>query len=390
MDYITVRQAAEKWGVTMRQVQIYLKDNRVDSALRPGHDWLIPADAPKPSPKREHKRAYSLSNDLSDIFEATLLPLPINDPDAVLSAVTDERYRLHYIGELAYLRGDFEVTKACFLKTGGDDASRLRASSVAIAAGISTGDYPFYLEVERFLKRIIQTTVFEDVSAFAELSLSIAYVSTLATSMIPGWLKKGDFTLLNNKVKPDAAYKRVKYFQGAGEFEPMLAIAETALSFSETPHGIIFHDVYFRIICAAALYALGRSDEARRRLKDAMSVALPLGFITPFAESVTAFGGMMEQLLQREYPMYYDAVIGQWNRTFTNWLEFHNRFTKNNKTLILSLRDYQIAQLAAKGVPNEKIAEQFHMPLERLENKMSEIYGELSVDSRSELAKYIL
>ena len=56
MDYITVRQASEKWGVTMRAIQFYLKDNKIEGAVRPGREWLIPKDAPKPADGRVNNR----------------------------------------------------------------------------------------------------------------------------------------------------------------------------------------------------------------------------------------------------------------------------------------------------------------------------------------------
>jgi len=56
MDYITVRQTAKKWGVSMRQVQLYLKAGRIPGAVRPGHDWLIPKDAQKPEDGRKNNR----------------------------------------------------------------------------------------------------------------------------------------------------------------------------------------------------------------------------------------------------------------------------------------------------------------------------------------------
>ena len=56
MDFITVKQAAAKWGVTMRQVQFYLQANRIDGAIKPGHDWLIPMDAEKPADGRVNNR----------------------------------------------------------------------------------------------------------------------------------------------------------------------------------------------------------------------------------------------------------------------------------------------------------------------------------------------
>jgi len=158
----------------------------------------------------------------------------------------------------------------------------------------------------------------------------------------------------------------------------------------DTEHWITFHDIYFLTLRAMAYCALGRMDAAKRHLMSTLEMALPLGIVTPFAESLTALGGLLEKCLEQRFPEYYGTVIKQWERTFTNWITFHNQFTKNNITLILSMRDYQIAQLAAKGVPYKKIAEQFHISVGRLKTIMYELYGKLFIHSRDELSQYIL
>lgn len=50
--YITVQEAAEKWGVTPRQVQILCKENRIAGATRMSRIWVIPEDAEKPTGNR--------------------------------------------------------------------------------------------------------------------------------------------------------------------------------------------------------------------------------------------------------------------------------------------------------------------------------------------------
>ena len=47
--YITVQEAAEKWGVTPRQVQILCKENRIAGAMRMSRIWIIPENAQKPT-----------------------------------------------------------------------------------------------------------------------------------------------------------------------------------------------------------------------------------------------------------------------------------------------------------------------------------------------------
>ncbi|GHU87244.1 transposase [Clostridia bacterium] len=49
MDYITPKQAAEKWGITLRQVQTLCADGKIIGVERLGErTWVIPKDAPKP------------------------------------------------------------------------------------------------------------------------------------------------------------------------------------------------------------------------------------------------------------------------------------------------------------------------------------------------------
>jgi len=393
MDYISVRQAAEKWGVTMRQVQLYLKDGRVDGALRPGHDWLIPAGAEKPVRVRGRKPPYSLKADLAELIARTTLPMPQSDPLAILDTISDERLRLHYEAELAYLRSDFELTKQCYLRTEGDDASRIRVSSIAIAAAISTGDYSFYTEIDTFLKEITAASTDDSIKKTVELIYIIAYVSTISPNMCPEWMKKGDFSSLLPQTELDAAFKRAKYFQCLGQFENMLAVAQTALIFCDSRQGITFFDIYLRIVCAIACCALRRIDEAKRWLKEAMVIALPHGFVTPFAESATAFGGLLEPMLEQFYPEYYGVITDQWQRTFPNRVAFHNLFTKHNIRQLLSMRDYQIALLVAQGIPYKNIAEQFNIAIGTLNNKMQVIYDTLCITGkrrRKELRKYLL
>jgi len=56
MDYITVRQTAEKWGISERRVQKLCADGRIEGVGRPGRDWLIPKDARKPADPRKARR----------------------------------------------------------------------------------------------------------------------------------------------------------------------------------------------------------------------------------------------------------------------------------------------------------------------------------------------
>jgi len=47
--YLTASQIAEKWDVTVRQVQVLCKQGRIKGAERMGGMWIIPDNAVKPT-----------------------------------------------------------------------------------------------------------------------------------------------------------------------------------------------------------------------------------------------------------------------------------------------------------------------------------------------------
>ncbi len=46
--YMTVKQAAEKWGISDRRVRILCAEEKVSGAIREGRRWMIPVDTRKP------------------------------------------------------------------------------------------------------------------------------------------------------------------------------------------------------------------------------------------------------------------------------------------------------------------------------------------------------
>lgn len=56
--YITVNEAANKWEVNTRTVQIMCADGRIEGAVKFGRDWAIPVNAKRPSDNRVTSGEY--------------------------------------------------------------------------------------------------------------------------------------------------------------------------------------------------------------------------------------------------------------------------------------------------------------------------------------------
>ena len=48
MDFMSAREAAEKWGISQRRVAVLCSENRIENATMVGNMWIIPTTAEKP------------------------------------------------------------------------------------------------------------------------------------------------------------------------------------------------------------------------------------------------------------------------------------------------------------------------------------------------------
>lgn len=55
MDYMTLKEASEKWGISSRQINYYCTAGRIPGAMKIAAIWLIPKTAEKPIDGRTKK-----------------------------------------------------------------------------------------------------------------------------------------------------------------------------------------------------------------------------------------------------------------------------------------------------------------------------------------------
>jgi len=53
MDYITTKEAAEKWNISDRRVQVLCRQGKIEGVVRLGWAWAIPKNANKPKDSRK-------------------------------------------------------------------------------------------------------------------------------------------------------------------------------------------------------------------------------------------------------------------------------------------------------------------------------------------------
>ena len=53
MEYMTAKEAAGKWGISERRVQVLCEQKRIEGIQRLGKAWAIPKEAKKPFDARK-------------------------------------------------------------------------------------------------------------------------------------------------------------------------------------------------------------------------------------------------------------------------------------------------------------------------------------------------
>ena len=58
MEYLSIRQTSEKWGISRRRIQVLCVEGRIPNAVRIDYSWAIPKDAEKPKDARVKSGKY--------------------------------------------------------------------------------------------------------------------------------------------------------------------------------------------------------------------------------------------------------------------------------------------------------------------------------------------
>lgn len=58
MEYLSIKQTSEKWGISIRRIQVLCSEVRIPGAIKIGSYWAIPSEADKPDDQRIKSGKY--------------------------------------------------------------------------------------------------------------------------------------------------------------------------------------------------------------------------------------------------------------------------------------------------------------------------------------------
>lgn len=62
MEYMSITQISEVWGIKQRRIRVLCKEGRIPKASKVGAYWLIPKNAEKPKDERIKTGKYCKNN----------------------------------------------------------------------------------------------------------------------------------------------------------------------------------------------------------------------------------------------------------------------------------------------------------------------------------------
>ena len=213
MQYITVQEAAKKWGVTTRRVQMLCNENRIKGAYRFGKSWMIPATAVLPNARKKNEEPHLPMPRKSPFLDMTNLYNKAGCADECAEMLINqpEAHAL-FEAQIAYRRGEIEKVyeqARYFLHSHSGFYAILGGGMLLAQCAIWRGDLYLWKEAKRHTFEA--PCKGEHDRELVSLALAIIDSSIYDNKDYPDWFKIGNFEALPGDAHPAAKVFYVKY-----------------------------------------------------------------------------------------------------------------------------------------------------------------------------------
>lgn len=401
-DYISIREAAEKWGVSPRRVNQFCADGRIPGAKKFGNSWAVPVDACKPEdPRRRNARAQTgytapFSGGKALSAGLTLMPLmntafePGHCMEYIESMEEGSQKRIA-MAEYHYFSGRPEEAAQevePFL-TSPDLALRLSACLLYAYANLSMGEIQrarFALsEVEITLNAREEVPHLRAASAFVAAAAAVLLHLPLPEGLPP----MGDFLpLLPPGLRAFALYVQAHYLYLREEYQKSAGVVEATLAMQGEDYPI--PAIYLHLVAVMDYMSLRQQEQAQDHLLAAWALAQPDDLIEGFGEHHGLLGGMLEAVIKKRWPDDFKRIIAITYRFSAGWRKVHNPATGHDVADNLTTTEFAAAMLAARGWTNQEIGEHMNISPNTVKRYISIVLQKLGIDHRQDLKRYML
>lgn len=402
MEYITAREAAEKWNISERLVQKYCADGRIDGAKKFGTSWGIPCIASKPKDPRKTKL---LNTEVESLFKQDSAPygkclMPLMNAafkpgqcSEYIEKIKDNDIKNIATAEYYYFSGQPEIAAAAVENylTSNDAGLRLSACLIFAYANLSIGKIQ---RAKYALTELKQTFTDNENKNTPKLRAAESFIAASAAVLLHLPLPEGlppineYLYLLPPGLRAFALYVSAHYTYLQGEYEKSLGIVEATIAMQGELHPI--PTIYLHLVAVMDCMSIRKPEEAQKHLMAAWELARPDDLIEGFGEHHGLLGGMLEAVIKKDFPEDFKRIIAITYRFSAGWRKIHNPVTGHDVADNLTTTEFAAAMLAARGWTNQEIGEHMNISANTVKHYISTALQKLNINHRQDLKKFML
>ena len=386
MEYLKISEAAKNWGLSERGVQALCAQGKIEGVTRFGRTWMIPKNAERPVDRRTKAGKAAEDKDMPlprktpFLYMTDLYHTPGTADKVGESLFYHHEAQVLFEAEVAYSRGEidkvYESANYLLGKHSGFYAV-LSAGMLLAMCAIWKGDINMW---RRAKVHIAEAPAKNDYDRDTmQLAISAVDIMLYSVQSFPKWFQTGCFEPLHKDSYPAAKVYYAKflyavaYSVATGTLK--LSGTEGLYVMSSVPYTLepmicwanekntVMSEIYLRLTCASVYHNCGNDTEAIRHIDRAITLALPDKLYGTLAEYCRALDSLMEQRLSLVDEVALNAVKKLHKVYNEGWSRLSGEIRGKNIITTLSVKEREVAKLAAFGMTNPEIAEKLHMSL---------------------------
>jgi len=407
MEYITVREAAKKWDVSPRRVQMLCNEGRIKGVVRFGPVWKIPSTAVLPNARKKDEEPHLPMPRKSPFLDMTDLYNRAGAADACAEMLINqpEAHAL-FQAQIAYRRGEIEKVyehARYFLNAHSGFYAILGGGMLLAQCAIWRGDIYLWKEAKKHIfEAPCKDTHDREIVA---LTLAIIDSSIYDNKDYPEWFKIGNFELLPGDSHPAAKVFYIKYLymtahaiatkqfklegvEGLALMRMLPNTIEPMVSQAVLDRTVI-PEIYLRMSCAVAYFNSGQRERAIAHMDKAIALALPDQLYGLLTEYIRHFGDLLEQRIALQDKNAVVAVKALYNIYSVGWTRLSAQARERHIAIVLDAKEREIAKLTAFGFTAKEIASMLHLSESTVNHDITRLINKTGISGKKELASIL-